>query len=511
LGENVKTDIETNAELKKAEYEYQQYISTFIEGYVTKLFNQGIINEVSAETLKKYFSDPDNYQKQLANLTQYYYISSAEIHQMYELIEALPTLNYKVDSFVKNKNNDKYIATINKKMHQIKHKRLTRDILKQTASQSGLVGIWLGDKNNLYPYIFDDLQFAFPSYRKNGEWQCVVDLDYFSKYKEDFRNIQLENLSPYVTRDMYDKYMRNKDPKDQYIELPQDRTFVVNTGTLMRNQGLGTSWSTPGFYDVLHKKKLKDVESAIANKIINAIAVLTIGFIKDEKYDDLTNLKLPRNVKQKVHNGVKAALEKNQTNGVTLLSIPDFAKLEFPDVKADGLDGKKFDHINNDIQTAYGLSGAILNGNGGNFASAKLNLDIFYKRIGVLLENIEQEVYQKMINLILPSSQKDNFYIVYDKEPPLTLKEKIDILMKLNDKGWSIKHVIDNINGINWESYLEQTLYETDVLKLQDKIRPYQSSYTMSTDGENGRPSIDDPTNENTIKSKTIDGNNLPE
>ncbi|MBX6362180.1 MAG: hypothetical protein IRZ03_19180, partial [Acidobacterium ailaaui] len=249
----------------------------------------------------------------------------------------------------------------------------------------------------------------------------------------------------------------------------------------------------------------------IANKIINAIAVLTIGFIKDEKYDDLTNLKLPRNVKQKVHNGVKAALEKNQTNGVTLLSIPDFAKLEFPDVKADGLDGKKFDHINNDIQTAYGLSGAILNGNGGNFASAKLNLDIFYKRIGVLLENIEQEVYQKMINLILPSSQKDNFYIVYDKEPPLTLKEKIDILMKLNDKGWSIKHVIDNINGINWESYLEQTLYETDVLKLQDKIKPYQSSYTMSTDGKNGRPSIDDPTNENTIKSKTIDGNNLPE
>lgn len=73
---------------------------------------------------------------------------------------------------------------------------------------------------------------------------------------------------------------------------------------------MGTSWVTPGLYDVLHKKKLKDVERSIANKIINAVAVLTIG--TDKGNGEYTNMKLPKAVKQKIHGGVKTALEKNQ-------------------------------------------------------------------------------------------------------------------------------------------------------------------------------------------------------
>jgi hypothetical protein len=253
---------------------------------------------------------------------------------------------------------------------------------------------------------------------------------------------------------------------------------------------------------------LKDVERSIANKIINAVAVLTVGVNGDEKYDSLTNLKLPKAIKQKVHSGVKTALEKNNKSGVTVVTIPDFAKLEFPDVKTDGL-GNNFDSINSDIQSAYGLSGSILNGSGGNFATTKINLDTLYKRIGVMLEDIEQEPYQKLFNLILPSNQSDNYYMTYDKETPLTLKEKVDILSKMNDKGWSTKHVIDNVAGVSWESYLEQTLYETDELKLQEKIKPYQSSFTLNGN-EAGRPNSDNSNNDNTAKSKTSDGNSTP-
>lgn len=507
MAEITKIDVESE-EYQRMLNDYRDYVSTFADGFISKIFSKGIINEVDAETLKKYFASPDEFQKEIEDLAQYYYISSAEIHQLYELIEALPTLNYKIDSFDKPKNNDKYINLINKALHKVKHKRLTRDALKQTATAGTFIGIWLGDKNNPYPYIFDDIKLVFPAFRRNGDWVCVVDMDYFSKMSEEYRKIQLDNLSPYVKESDYQNYLNNTKIY-KYKELPQERTFVLRTGILKRNQGLGTSWVTPGLYDVLHKKKLKDVEHAIANKIINAVAVLTIGHIGNEKYSELTNLKLPKAVKQKVHSGVKAALEKNQQNGITVVTIPDFAKIEFPDIKTDGLDGKKFDHINGDIQSAYGLSGSILNGTGGNFATAKLNLDTIYKRIGVMLEDIEQEIYQKLINLILPSNQKDNFYITYDKETPLTLKEKIDILSKLNDKGWSTKHLVDNIAGISWESYLEQTLYETDELKLQDRIKPYKSTHTTSN-GEAGAPSIDDPINENTIKSKTTDGNNSP-
>ncbi|MCY9224142.1 hypothetical protein MOF11_03590 [Bacillus haynesii] len=500
-----KIDIESE-EYKKLLNDYSTYVSTFASGFVSNLFSQGIISEVDAKQLKEYFSDPDEFQEEIEDLAQYFYISTAEIHQLFELIEALPTLNYKIDSFTKSKSSDKHISLLNKSLHRVKHKRLTRDLLKQTAAAGTLVGIWLGDDKSPYPFVFDSVKYVFPAFRRNGDWVCLIDMEYFSNIKEDYRKELLNSFSPFIKNSDYENFLQDRE-KYRYKELPQERTFPLRTGTLKRNQGLGTSWVTPGLYDVLHKKKLKDVERAIANKIINAVAVLTIG--TDKGKGEYTNLKLPKAVKQKVHSGVKTALEKNNKDGVTVVSIPDFASLAFPDVKADGLDGAKFDHINSDIQSAYGLSGSLLNGEGGNYATSSLNLDTFYKRIGVLMEEVEQEVYQKLFNLILPAGQKDNYYMNYDKDKPLTLKEKMDILIKLNDKGWSIKHVIDNIAGVSWESYLEQTLYETDELNLQDKIRPYQTSYTY-TGNEVGHPVVDESTNENTIKSATSNGNSLP-
>ncbi|PGZ96979.1 hypothetical protein COE51_16430 [Bacillus pseudomycoides] len=479
--------------------DYSSYVSTFANGFITTLFSQGIINEINAETLKKYFANPDQHQKDIENLVQYYYISSAEIHQLYELIEALPTLNYKIDSFDKNKSSDKHISIINKTLHKIKHKRLTRDLLKQTTASGTLVGIWLGDKNNLHPYIFDDVKYVFPADRRNGEWLCVVDMNFFKEMSDTYRNTQLSNLSPHITQSTYENFLKDAE-KYRYVELPQERTFVLRTGTLKRNQGLGTSWATSGMYDVLHKKKLKDVERSIANKIINAVAVLTIGHIGSDKNNDYTNMKLPKAVKQKVHSGVKAALEKNSQNGVTVVSIPDFANIEFPDVKTDGLGGK-FDDINSDIRAAYGLYSSE------NIEGAKLSIETLYKRLGILLEDIESEVYQKLINLILPSSQVDNYYISYDKEAPLTLKEKVNVLSKLNDKGWSVKHLVDSLSGISWEAYLEQTLYETDVLKLQERIKPYLSSFT-STGNDVGRPSNGDNQNNDGTSSSEGSGNN---
>lgn len=501
-----KIDIESE-EYKKLLNDYSTYVSTFASGFVSNLFSQGIISEVDAKQLKEYFSDPDEFQEEIEDLAQYFYISTAEIHQLFELIEALPTLNYKIDSFTKSKSSDKHISLLNKSLHRVKHKRLTRDLLKQTAAAGTLVGIWLGDDKSPYPFVFDSVKYVFPAFRRNGDWVCLIDMEYFSNIKEDYRKELLNSFSPFIKNSDYENFLQDRE-KYRYKELPQERTFPLRTGTLKRNQGLGTSWVTPGLYDVLHKKKLKDVERAIANKIINAVAVLTIG--TDKGKGEYTNLKLPKAVKQKVHSGVKTALEKNNKDGVTVVSIPDFASLAFPDVKADGLDGAKFDHINSDIQSAYGLSGSLLNGEGGNYATSSLNLDTFYKRIGVLMEEVEQEVYQKLFNLILPAGQKDNYYMNYDKDKPLTLKEKMDILIKLNDKGWSIKHVIDNIAGVSWESYLEQTLYETDELNLQDKIRPYQTSYTY-TGNEVGHPAVDESTNENTIKSATSNGNSLPD
>lgn len=499
-----QVDLETDMELKMNDY--NAFIETFIENFSTDIFSSGILNDIKPEDLQKYFRNPDKNVEILSNLTEYFYISTGEIHMLFELIEALPTLNYKIESFDQPASHDNYISLINKTLHKVKHKTLTRDVSKQTAADGTLTGIWLGDKNNLYPYIFDSPVYAFPAYRVNGEWVVQFDLSYLDKFKEYGRKIFFQNLSPYITEQHYKNYINDRTEDTQYVSLPQERSFVINTHTLKRNQGLGTGWANSSLFDVLHKRKLKNVEQSIANKIINAIAILTIGSDKNPEY---ANLKLNKNAKKKIQAGVRKALEKSKDGNVPVVAIPEFSKLEFPDVKADGLDGKKFDHVNADIQSSVGLSSAIVNGSGSNSASGKINLDIFYKRLGVLLEGIETDMYQKMINLILPKKQKDNYYMVYDKSQPLTTKEQLDALSKLSDRGWSIKHLVNKI-GLNFEQYLEQTLFETEKLDLQNRIKPYLSSYTATSgDSENGAPEKSDETlSDEGEKTRVGDKNN---
>lgn len=496
---------EQNAEYSTQLNQYQEFLMDHTSNYINKMFSQGIIKEVDAEQLKKYFSNPDVYQDEIDKLAQYFYITNAEIHTMYELLEALPRMNYRLDSFDKNKSTDKHMTQLNKTMIKIKHKRLTRDLLKQTATTGNVVGMWIGSKSQPYAYIFDDVKYIqFAGRDSKGDWICLLDLSWFDNMSKFEKELQFQNLTPYVKESDYDNYKKDM-TNSRYIQLPTDRTFLLRTGVQKRNQARGTSWVTSGLMDVLHKKKLKDLEQSIANKVINAVAVLTLGSDKDEK-QSFSNL--PKGLPNKLHNRTKAALDKNDQAGVTLISLPNFANIEFPDVKTDGIGGDKFDNVNSDIRSAFNLSGAVLSGDGTNYSSSKINLETFHDRIGVMLEDIEQEAYQKLINIILPANQKDNFYLTYDKEVPLTMKEKLDILSKLNDKGWSTKHLVDMIPSIEWQSYVDQTLYETEELKLQDRVKPYLSSFTTTSDDVKGTD--DNPNNENSIISKSNDSNNVP-
>ncbi|WP_025912069.1 hypothetical protein [Priestia flexa] len=494
-------------ELETVESTIRKDFDVYVNGFVAQLFSDGIIDEVQSDQLKKYFANPDEFREEIANIAEYYHISNGDVFQLFNTVRVLPTLNYKLDSYDKNKSYGKYISLINKTLHKVRHKSLTRDIISQTISSGTLCGIWVGNKNNPYFYIFDNTKIALPSHREQGQWVVKFDLGYLNQLEESDQDVIFRNLSPFVTREKLNAY--KNDLNKRYVYLPKDRTGVIRTHTLKRNQNIGVSWVTQGLFDINHKKKLRDLEKSVANKIINAIAVLTIGSEKNPEY---AHAKLGTNKKKKLYSGVKSALEKNNKSGVTVVGIPEYANLDFPDIKSgDSLDPKKFESINNDISSSYGLAPALANGTGSNFASANLNLTMLYKRVGVLLEDVETEVYGKLFNIILPSNQSDNFFMSYDREAPLSLKEKIDVLHKLHSEGFAVKPIIDLIDGVNYESYIEQSIYELDDLKLPEKIRPYQTSYTVNSSGDSGAPTKDDSTNENTIKSKEYDGNNAPE
>ena len=447
----------------------------FSAAFRTEIFQDGIVREVSEKDLLRYLNNPQENNEALGKVSEYYYNSNGEIFQLYDLTRILASLKYTLTSFKKGKKSDDIEAICSKHLRRVNHKQLTRDIISQEISKGTITGIWVGTENP-YLIIFDDLDYFFPGFRTNGEWTVIVDLSYYDKFLEDdVRKQQIGLLSPYIKYKDYKKYKNDtSNVLKRYKVLPQERTICLRTHALKRNQKYGLPWATQAMFDILHKKKLKDLEKVVANKIIKSIAILTLG---NKEFNDA---ELGTKKKKKAYNGVKTALKKNNEEGVSVVALPHWAKLEFPELKSEALNPNKFDKIDQDISSSTGINRQLLVG-GGNESGNEMSLVLLYRKIGELLEQIEFEVYQKLINLVVPKDEKDNIILEYDKDVPLSNKEKLEGALKLADKGFSIKEVASRISNQSFDEFIAQTMYETEVLDLQNKVKPYQTSHTLSS------------------------------
>lgn len=500
--DKTRTSILTPEDIEKSLNEYMGS-SNFADSFTTPIFNDGIMPTVKSEDLQSWLSNPEEFKSELEDLATYYYITNSSIFQLYDLAEVLPSLNYKIDNYGVNNNPEKNNLLIKNTMRKAKHKQLTRDIITQTIASGTLCGMWIGGKKNPYLFVFNELEYVFPAYIKNGEWVLWLDLSWFDGMTDFQREFMFESLSPHVTQADYEAY--KKDAQNiRFIDLPLEYTVCIKTHTLYRNQRFGLPWGTQSFFDNIHKEKLKDLEKSISNKVINSVAVLKMG---NEHYTDAD---IPTAKKGRTYRGVKTALTRNDASGITVLGIPDWTSLDFPDIKTDGLDPKKFESINDDLNTASNGVMNIINGKS-NYSTGKLSMDIMYRKIAVLLEQIEEQVYQKLVKMVVGKRHGDEFAVVYDKQAPLSSKEQLDILGKLNASfGFSLKAVIDRIDGVDFDQYIAESLYEQEELKLSERIKPYASSYTSSGDDESGAPTIDEIDNPSTEQTKTGDGNNNP-
>lgn len=499
-------------ELESSYNTYSEVVSNFVDGFIVEM--QKNIKTISLDTLQSWFNNPDEHINDISNLLTYYYIVDGNIFQLYDLIFSLPKLNYKITVYDKNvSSKEKDIAKIKQVIdRKINYKRLTRDLLVQLAHDGSVLGTWLGDSNNPYFYVFSDLEYIFPYGMNQGKMIGVIDLKWLEQMKEIERVIVYNSLKPLVTPEKYEKYKNCTDFKKKeelrYIILPPEKSLVARIHTLNRNQRLGIPFGTQALFDINHKQKLKELERAIADKIIRSIAVLKF------KGKDDNDVKVSDTKKREVFNKVKKALEKNDSKktGITVIGIPDFASFEYPEIKGGDkiFDNTKYETTNLDITNATGVANALTNGTGGNYSSAIQNLNILYQKIAVMLEEIE-EIYNQLIVIILGEEKGLNYKFEFDKEVPLSKKEKLDTLMKLEAQGYSVTYILEEL-GIDPDQFIKQSMYEIENLKLREKILPPQSTYTYVGDnsGQGGKSTDDNPTNESTIKDKTNGGNNKP-
>lgn len=437
------------------------------------------------------------------------YTSGGEIYQLYTLFRSLPKLNYKIKVFDRKQPNfEDNLIKCEKTLHTVGYKRLARDLIGQLVSKGTVICMWMGNKSNPYLYVFDKVDYVFSPYRRNGESIAVFDLSYLDNMKDSEKERFYENFKEIKLKQNYAKYQKDRE-KYQYLELPPDKASVLRINTLIRNQRVGFPMGIQSLFDINHKKELRTLESNIVNKIIKSIAVLTIGDDKHE-YNDINP-----SLRQKIISSVKTAIKKSaNADGVPVSILPHFANLKFPDI--DGTDvfdsDKKFDDINNSLSMDMGINPTLTGGNGSNFQSSKMNLDMLYTRIDMILEEIEP-VFQKLFNIMLTKKLAENYRFEFIKGTPLTSKEELEVLQKLHAEGTSYKSIVDMLSTVSYTELINDSMREIEDMGLREVITPPKTSSTLSSeDSEGGRKGIDpaDVTNPNTASSQDS-GNNTDE
>ena len=127
-------------ELEKVHNSYSDVIDDFVDGFVLEMAQN--VKTISLDTLQKWFSNPDSYMEEINDLLTYYYIIDGNISQLYDLIFALPELNYTIkcygDMSTYQDDVNKIKSIIENKIH---HKQLTRNLLVQLAHSGTVIGM----------------------------------------------------------------------------------------------------------------------------------------------------------------------------------------------------------------------------------------------------------------------------------------------------------------------------------------------------------------------------------
>lgn len=455
------------------------------------------------EDLYEWQKNPIKYNKSLRDLSLYWYSQKGVLSEVYDLYKTLPTLDS--SNQINDSNYDSY-EDDNKKISKYDSgvkKIQIREMLFETALMGTLMTYRRGTKVNPFIQILDP-DYYYPARIKNGRWEVDCDLSQFvdgtgqnktsRNRPNNFNNLKPEaihakdelNSQPKEVQEAFEAWRKGKgrNNNNNLYALDMKRTGVVKNKSRQRER-YGRPVGIAAFEDLLHKDLLKLAERAVVDKVIETLLIVKLGEEGKEGYH-------PTEAQaKKVYTSIKNVLNgATKDKGNKLVGLPYWANIEALKVDLGIFDNDKYAQIDQDILISLGVSGILNIGQGNNYSSGTINENIFYSKIFDILEQIEEEVYNVQYDQIVTKADT-KFRKKFARTTTVDSNKKIEVYEKLIDKGGAIKPLFDEI-GSDFDAYIKQVDYEKTQLGINDKFKPFQTSFTM-TDKTNGAPQGENP------------------
>ena len=272
----------------------------------------------------------------------------------------------------------------------------------------------------------------------------------------------------------------------------------------------GRSLIIAALEDVLYKDYYTDTKRNVLDEINNKIIYETFPEGKDKG-----TCALSKKQQEDQHNTVKQAImTKNSKGGTSFFSVAAGTKLDSIDIDLDIFDSKNESDLNNNISLDLGICASLIGAmSTGNFASGQSNLEMITAQLYTWVYEWQTEL-NYVINKNIIKDDKNKVEIYYFPTSFVNRKTFFDQMKTLySEASGSLTFLVASA-GIDPDVYfniLDQEIEDG----IYEKYKPHQTSWTMSAKEEDstnlgGRPTVDNPTNENTIISKSNNANDLP-
>lgn len=464
--------------------------------------------------------DHVTFNKEIRDLSDTLYNSKGLYSRVIDYIVALPTLDKVV--YGSNNKNTKYIANRDKyknALSKMKDDTLTRDIIRKLSKSGTYFGYFISEelkslKGSFSDYEIDSIAelnnksncgvISLPiDYCKivgteNSSYVVAFDMQYFDQFRTNGLSQRLMRY-PKEIRDGYKKYNASKSEK--WLVLDNTKTVALKA-----RADIDERWGRPlglgAFLDILFDQDYTDVKRDTIQKANGQVLYQTFPEGNKENKSVLSSIQ-----QQKQHNDVRDAIHSRKNNsGVNFFSVAAGTVLNELKIDLSILDKIKDDELIKKIATDLGFASSLLNGEESNYSSQQNNLDLISAELFSWIKQIESE-YDKVINANIIRDDKCEIHLNYLPMTHLNRDKIKNNAKDLYTLGRGSLKVWIAASGFNTDAYI--ALMEEELAEgFDEKFPVHPTSFTQSPN-EN-KPSEDNPTNENTIKTKSNDANNNP-
>lgn len=486
-------------------------------------FGLNIFNYYKREQLVALVRDPIGNNHILREISRILYGTNGTYTNTVDYMDAMPTLDRVIVPHGNNKSKKiKNKSLMEATLRTIKDKEVVRDALwrgmidgiafyyLETTGTNSPMGAALSDFEVENIFEINELGmnasvFPLPTDytrivgRKNNSYVIAFNLEYFLE-----NNVPADKEILKFPKEIREGYKRWKKKQiKNWLILDNTRTIAHKIRSEIREK-YGRPLVLAAISDILYGDYFTDTKRQVLDEINNKVVYQTLPEGKDKGICALTQ-KQQKDQHETVKNAI---MQKNGRNGTSFFTVSAGTKLDTLDVgEADILDSKYESNLGDKIARALGFAGSALDGVGsGAYSAQQTNLELVTAQLFQWVEQIQEEL-NKCINKHIIRDQKN---WVECKYLPITYVNKGNMVgyakdLYLQGKGSIALWVA--ATGIQPDVFFALLDQEVD-MNWEDKYPVHMTSWTASGK-TGGRPTTDNPT-DNTIKSRSNNGNSIP-